>query len=85
MTNSSFVMANAAGMESTAKAMSAATTAARQTNRGVAARLPLCSASSSTNHLLAWYSLVTGKKRRTARTAKFLSGSTFSATPLRIR
>ena len=75
------VIANAAGIESTANAMSAATIAARQTKIGVAQRRPSC----LTNQRLPWNSLVTGKNRRTSRTTKFLSGSTFSSTPRRIR
>ena len=75
------VMANAAGIESTANAMSAATIAARQTNSGVTKRVP----SRRTNSRLPSKSPVTGNTRRTSRTMKLRSGSTFSSTPRRIR
>ena len=75
------VIAKAAGIESTANAMSAATIAARQTKIGVACRLP----SIFVNQWCPWNSLETGNTLRTPRTIRFLSGSTPSSTPRRIR
>ena len=57
------MMANAAGIESIANAMSANTIAARQTKSGVACRCQ--------NQWCPWYSGVTGNTRRTSLTMKF--------------
>ena len=75
------VIANAAGIESTANAMSAATIAARQTKIGVAC----ASRRSCVNQWCPSKSLETGNTLRTPRTIRFLSGSTPSSTPRRIR
>ena len=54
---------------------------AERSKIGVAYRLP----SMCVNQWWPWKSLETGKTLRTPRTIRFLSGSTFSSTPRRIR
>ena len=75
------VIPNAAGIESTANAMSAATIAARHTKIGVACRFP----SIFVNQWCPSKSSETGNTLRTPRTIRFFSGSTPSSSPRTIR